>query len=338
MVNDDLAQPQMHTIWSYRLLYLKEHSLRHASPAEQLLAYECLEKGLWPQYGQPLMTGTYPNTYHEVPADERGIKTVREFPGWGSAWHTIVFNSCGPFNLAPGDSIRIVYALVMGSISKQKAFEVAKAWYNGTCTWDGPDKLPPQYTAFPDLYDDANDWAKDNWVATGRDSIFRNGMAAQFNVRQNYNIPIPPPPPDLEVTSFPNRIQLAWDGTQSESASDFAGYKVYRATGSVHDSAFVKIYECGAGTANPTVVNSWDDVSAIRGTSYYYYVTAFDDGVANIPDFKGQKEVLESGRYSNMTTQPALLARPNFRETQTGLFSTTFPRNVPFEFFPKVVT
>ncbi len=303
MVNDNPAQPQMHTIWSYRLLYLKEHSLKH-SPAEWELAYDVLQRGLWPQYGEPLLEGTYPNTYHEVPADERGIKTVRDFPDWGSAWHSIVFNSIGPYNLAPGDSIRLVYALVIGTISKQKGFEIAKAWYNGTCTWDGVDNLPPQYQAFPDLYNDQNDWAKDCWVATGKDSLFRNAMAAQWAQKQNYDVPIPPPPPDLTVTSLPDRIRLEWDGTQSETASDLAGYRVYRCTGTYHDSSFYKIYECGKD------VSSYDDITAVRGTSYYYYVAAFDDGVSNKPDFHGKVEVLESGKFSNMTTQPALLARP----------------------------
>ncbi len=310
MVNDDPAQPQMHTIWSYRLLYLKEHSLRH-SPSEWELAYDVMQRGLWPQYGQPLMEGTYPGTFHEVPPDERGIKTIRDFEGWGTAWHSIVFNSVGPYNLAPGDSIRLVYALVAGSISKQKGFEIAKAWYNGKCVWQGEDNLPPQYQAFPELYNnDPNDWAKDCWVATGKDSLFKNASAAQWAKRQNFNVPIPPPPPDIEVTSMPDRIEIQWDGTQSESVSDFAGYRVYRCTGTYHDSAFVKIFECGKGTDNPTVVHSYDDRSAVRGTSYYYYVAAFDDGLSNGSDFDGVVRSLESGKFSNMTTQPALLARP----------------------------
>jgi len=307
MVNDNLAQPQMHTIWSYRLLYLKEHSLLH-SPAEWELAYDVMKRGLWPQYSTPLLEGTYPGTFHEVPADDRGIKFVNDFPGWGGAWHSIVFCSYGPYRLAPGDSIRIVYALAFGSISKRKAFEIGRQWYNKTCTWEGADNLPPQYQAFPDLYGDTNDWAKDCWVASGKDSLFRNASAAQWNVRQNYNIPVPPPPPSLTITSLPDRIRLEW-GNESEAASDFAGYRVYRTIGSYNDSAWVKIYECGAGTANSTVVHTYDDLNAVRGTSYYYYVTAFDDGVQNGVDFHGKKESLESGMYANMTTQPALLSR-----------------------------
>jgi hypothetical protein len=309
IVNDNLAQPQMHTVWSYRLLYLKEHSDKH-SPAEWAQAYDVMKRGLWPQYKQPLMTDAYPGTYHEVIPEEQGFKTVREFTGWGNAWHSMIFTSCGPFRLAFGDSIRIVYAMGFGSISKQKAFELGRAWYNKRCKWEGPDNLPPQYKAFPQLYSDENDKAKDQWVMTGKDSLFRNLYAAQWNKRQNYNIPVPPAPPSIEIVSLPDRIKVKWDGKEtSEKESDFAGYRVYRTVGSYHDSAFVKVYECGKGTASPTVVYEWDDVSAIRGTSYYYYVTAFDDGVSNSPDFHGKKESLESGMFANMTTQPGILSR-----------------------------
>ena len=313
MVNDNLTQPQMHTIWSYRLLYLKEHSLLQ-SPVNWDLVYDVMKRGLWPQYNQPLQEDAYPGTFHELIPEEQavnlGINTVRSFPGWGGAWHSMVFNSSGPFRLEPGDSIRVVYALVFGSISKQKGFEIARAWYNGTCVFEGEDNLPPQYQAFPDLYNNnENDRAKDQWVATGKDSLFMNASAAQWNQRQGYNIPIPPPPPSIEVTSQPDFIRVEW-GNESETVTDFAGYRVYRAIGSYHDSSFVKVFECGKGTGNPTVVHMFEDQTAIRGTSYYYYVTAFDDGESNAPDFDGKKQSLESGKYANMTTQPALLSRP----------------------------
>jgi len=306
--NDNMAQPQMHTIWSYRELYVKENAKLHM--AELWKAFEVHKRGFTSAIDakfsyKKLMTGTYPGTFHEVPHDEQGYQYVNDDPGWGGHWHDAIFASCGPYKLAPGDSIRLVYASGFGSISKRKAFEVARDWYNKKCTFSGPDNLPPQYQKYPALAPTDNDKAKDRWVMTGKDSLFTNMRAAQWNQKQNYNVPIPPPAPSIEVTSRADAIRITWDNI-AETAADFAGYRVYRTVGSYADSAWVKVFEC----TKSNLVHQYEDKTASRGASYYYYVTAFDDGVANIPDFNGKKESLESGLYLNMTTLPASLQRP----------------------------
>jgi hypothetical protein len=232
--------------------------------------------------------------------------------------------------LAPGDSFRVVWAEVAGMISPEKSYEVGTAWKNGTCEWGdmGPggstDILPPQYKEFPALYaadsksTALNNWAKDNWVFSGKDSLFKNAGAAKWGFDQHYNIPQAPPAPSIEVMSLSDGINVSW-GNESEEASDFAGYRVYRARGSwyVHipeeESQLVgvwePIFECGEGTVN-SLTHSYNDVTAQRGIAYYYYVAAFDNGTDNLPDFHGRKESLESGRYMNMTTQPAHRLKP----------------------------
>lgn len=329
MVNDDFNQPQMHSVYDYRVFYVKENPLVGTHWSELPLTYDAIKRGIWPQpgYFAPLMTDARPGknggpSYHEVPMDERDMTlpyTEDINPKWGAGgYHELATCSYGPFTLNPGDSIRIVYAIVMGSISKRKAFEVGRNYYNKKavpppgCSWNNGnpiDNLPPQYKKFPDLYKDVTygdevAWAKDCWVATGKDSLFMNARAAQWNIRQNFNIPTAPPPPSIEVRGRSNAIRIKW-GNESESAPDFAGYRVYRAIGSYTDSAWVKIFEC----TKANLVHQYDDTSAVRGTSYYYYVTAFDDGISNAPDFHGKKEVLESSMWANMTTQPAMLAR-----------------------------
>ena len=311
---DDITQPQMHTIWSYRILALKHESGRR-SPEEHLFAYEVMKEGLHFDSGVPYAEGTYPGTYHEVKPEERGYKFVDEFPGWGGAWHTIIFNSSGPYTLKPGESIRTVWSTVWGNISIKKAWEVGGEWYNGTLepppgmTFGVTDNLPAQYKAFPELYaadkyaSEYTNWAKDCWVATGRDSLFNNAWASQWSVRNDYNIPIPPPPPSIEIKSLPDRINISW-GNESEAASDFAGYRVYRAIPYADSCFFYPVFECGKGT------NSYDDMDASRGVGYLYYVAAFDDGIGNIPGVNGKKESLESGRYLNQTTRAAYLTRP----------------------------
>jgi len=142
---------------------------------------------------------------------------------------------------------------------------------------------------------DENDQAKDHWIATGRDSLFKNAMNAIKTVEQGYDIPTPPPPPSIEVTSLPEVIVVEW-GDESEAASDLAGYRVYRVVGSPYIEfsgsnellgQWELIQEFGPG------VNIFEDEEAERGVAYYYYVAAFDaDG-------------LESGKWMNHSRHKA---------------------------------
>jgi len=262
-----------------------------------------------------------------VNPEERGYKYINDFPGWGFGWHTITFNSSGPYTLKPGDDLRVVYSQVWGSISLEESWRIGGEWFDGTCEpppgneFGVTDNLPPQYKTFPDLYEadtwstEYNNWAKDCWVATSKDSLFNNALASQWAVRNDYDVPIPPPPPSIEVNSRPDRVEINWSN-ESETASDFAGYKVYRAVGATSYSEeggvivgkWTPIFECGQGTAN-ALTHIYEDITAERGQAYYYYVTAFDDGIANKTDYNGIKESLESGQYLNMITQPAYLTR-----------------------------
>ena len=126
-----------------------------------------------------------------------------------------------------GDDFRVVFAVVGGSISREMRWDIGQRWKDGTLTWEGEDKIPPVGQAFPDLIPTAVDRAKDNWVATGKDSLFQNIYNAEWAVRHNYNVPKAPPPPSIEVWGRPDKVQILW-GSESESASDFAGYRVYR--------------------------------------------------------------------------------------------------------------
>jgi hypothetical protein len=326
-VNDNPASPQMHTIWDARLAYIKEDEKLH--PNEQVLALNVMKRGIvTAESGDqsyvkpPYMTDAYPGTFHEIPPDSQ-YNAITDINPWGqyARFHELPMVSHGPFRLAPGDSIKFAFAHVVGSISKRKAFDIGRSWYSGTCTpppgcnWSNgspTDNLPGQYHRNPLLYRDAskgaagdyNNWAKDCWIATGRDSLMQNSRAAQWAVLHNYNVPTAPPPPSVDVTGRSDAIRISW-GTESEVAPDFAGYRVYRAIGSYADSEWVKIFEC-----NGKQTHYYDDKIAVRGTAYYYYVTAFDDGVSNLPDWNGKRESLESGMYANMTLFPANLARP----------------------------
>jgi hypothetical protein len=225
------------------------------------------------------------------------------------------YMAMGPYTVAFGDSITFVLAEVTGNLSTQKAFEVGAAWEAGVATFPGEIDLPAQFDV---LAADDNDRAKDAWVYSAVDTLFNNTAHAQWAAQNGYNVPVPPAAPSVEVISGPDRITVEWDGTESELAADFAGYRVYRALGSPDPRFYeggiigewAEIFECGAGTDND-LTDRYEDTTAVRGQAYYYYVAAFDDGSDTSPDYGRPNGgvSLESGKYLNRTTEAAFLTR-----------------------------
>lgn len=325
------AQPRM---WSAVNCDLAPFLLAPSVMSESnwILAYETMRDGFlnypdWPMAEYP---DQYEGMHKSVRFDEIGLLDVNDH---AYTWPALAFDwSAGPYTLGPGDSLRFVFALLSGALSPETAWEVGAAWEAGTAAdlwpeadWPGGDYgLPAQFDSDQilgtDHSDDANDLAKDAWVYTARDTLFRNASYAQWNLRNDFHAPVPPAAPSVTVTSRSNSILIEW-GNESESypgSEDFAGYRVYRATGNPDPRRQVDqligiwelIFECGAGTDN-ALTDYYDDIYAIRGTAYYYYVAAFDDGSANGPDADNQVGTpLESGKYLNRTTVPANLTRP----------------------------
>ena len=326
--SDDITQPGVtgYQHIDYPFIKLEAHS---NSAEENAQLYDLMKNGFFPFDGSPDVEGTYPG-HHSARLDDRGYEFLEDFPWF--CWLPVTHAAAGPWTLEPGDSIRIVWADVMGSITPEKAWEVGRVWKDGTaippegCVFGVTDNMPPQYKVYPELYaedymsSEYNNWAKDCWVFIGKDSLFTNTWNAQWNVRHNYEIPIPPPAPSIEVSSKPDKVLIEW-GNESEAASDFAGYRVYRAIGNpgptIYEDEMIgvwnPIFECGEGTDN-ALTHSYEDKEAKRGKAYYYYVAAFDNGVDNVPDVGGQGESLESGRYLNLTTKGAYLTRPSVEE------------------------
>ena len=200
----------------------------------------------------------------------------------------------GPYNLAPGDSIRIVLAEGVAGImsNRDHVREIAKNWFNNS----GPFTLPDGSTTT-----DRNEY-KNTWVFSGKDSLFQTFRRAIANYNSNYSIPQPPPPPDnFSVVSGGDRIALSWSDN-ADSWPNFNGYRVYRAEGRP-DTTFDLIFSCEKNN----VVHSYDDQSARRGFNYFYYVVTKDDGSTNniqpgVP--------LVSSKYYTVTNHEAFLTRP----------------------------
>jgi hypothetical protein len=211
----------------------------------------------------------------------------------------------GPYTLAPGDSIHIVFADCVSGLSWEKCREIGANWwpyYTGTGT---PKLVKPDGSVTTSI----TDYQK-TWVWTGKDSILQTYKNARANFRSGYTIPqAPPAPSKFIVSSGGDRINLAW-ADNAKTAPHFNGYVIYRSESLVKDyrAVYTKVFECDKNYAFPGGTPQWDDTSAHRGFNYYYYVQSKDDGTQN--DVKPGVPLCSS-LFLTMTTTPAHLLRPS---------------------------
>jgi len=201
----------------------------------------------------------------------------------------------GPYTLRPGESIRIVFAEGANGLTREEAIRIGKKYKDGVITTK----------------------AKNDSVFLGRPRLLETFRRAAANFTAGYNIPQPPfPPSNFVVRGGGNKIGMTWDPNPKEGANGFAGYRVYRATGR-SDSTYHLVFQAGGvKPADPRVgyssskAYSFDDTTAIRGISYYYYLTAFGDASANSGAGRTPAGSLESSRFYTQTYDPTNLKRP----------------------------
>jgi hypothetical protein len=220
--------------------------------------------------------------------------TVHGDGGGTNTW--LVF---GPWDLEPGESIRIIVADGVSGLGRQMAEQVGWKWKAETESpgSQGPLPLPDgSTTTDPTVY-------KNEWTYTGKDSIMLTFGRAKRNFDLGYEIPQAPlPPPVFDISSGGDRISLSWAPSASANEPGFGGYRVYRAIGKP-DTTFDRIADLGPA------VTSFDDTTPQRGFAYYYYVTAYFDGSNNTSGLANPTGVLESGRFYTRSTEAAYLQR-----------------------------
>ncbi|MFQ6604132.1 MAG: fibronectin [Fidelibacterota bacterium] len=212
---------------------------------------------------------------------------------------TNVMITYGPFNLAHGESVTIVEAEGINGLSREmceligERYKIAYENSNDAGPFDLPDGTT---TTDKDVY-------KNSWVYTGKDSLLLTFSRAKRNYDSGFATPQPPlPPPVFNVNSGGDRIFLSWLASLSETESNFAGYEVYRAVGKP-DTTFDMIYSGPAG------IYEFEDVTAIRGFSYYYYVCSVSDGSRNTTGIANPTGPLRSSRFYTKTNRAAFLKR-----------------------------
>ena len=199
----------------------------------------------------------------------------------------------GPYHLAPGDSIHIVIAEAVAGISWEKGREVGGNWLQWKRQTGTPTLVMPNGSTTTDY-----NLFKRKWCETGIDSILKAYRNAIRNYNSGYTLPKPPPPPDqFTVNSGGDRIQLTW-ANNAESDPHFGGYVIYRSDSNVLDyrTVYKKIFDCNKSN----VVNSFDDITAMHGIGYYYYIQSKDDGTQD-------STTLYSSMFWTVTNLPASL-------------------------------
>lgn len=224
------------------------------------------------------------------PTGPEGWLDPSNSPSLGTSGGYSIANGYGPYTLAPGESVKVVIAEGANGLSREantaigQAFRQANADPAAEITYAG------------------QTMTKNEWVFTGRDSLFQTFRRAIANYDAGYDIPqAPPPPSSFAVASGGDRISLSWEPPSDPTG--ITGFEIYRAT-AAYDSSYTLIH-----TAGPTET-SYDDQTPTRGVEYYYYIQSVTDGSANPGGGMTPAGVpLRSNRYYTQTYDPAFLQR-----------------------------
>lgn len=189
----------------------------------------------------------------------------------------------GPYTLAPGDSIKIVYAEGAKGLSWEKSIEIGRQYKQGKI--------------------DAK--TKNEYVMSGRDSLFQTFRRAIANWNDGNGFAIaeaPYPPNSFEVNSGGDRVTLKWE--HAGDGPTVKSFEIWRAKGA-YDSTYKLIY-----TAAPNE-SQFADTTLTRGVDYYYYIQAVGEPADNNGGgLTPSGKALKSGRFYTQTYDPANLKRP----------------------------
>ncbi|CAN5818992.1 hypothetical protein BH23ACT11_BH23ACT11_04310 [soil metagenome] len=216
-------------------------------------------------------------------------------PSLGTSGGFSMANGYGPYTLGPGESVRIVIAEGAAGLSREANMAIGRAFK------ESGRNVAAQLSY--EVHGQTRSMTKNEWVFTGRDSLFQTFNRAIANFESGYSIPrAPAPPATFLVNSGGDRISLEWDAHPGEAPPD--RYEIYRARARV-DSAYTLIH-----TATPAE-RSYDDTTPIRGIDYYYYILAVNAGAGNDGTGLTPPGVpLTSSRYATQTYVAARLQRP----------------------------
>jgi hypothetical protein len=202
-------------------------------------------------------------------------------PALGTPGGFSACNGYGPYTLRPGESVHIVWAEAAAGLSREKCIEIGKQFKKGEISAK----------------------TKNEWVLSGRDSLFQTFRRAIANYQSGYNIQQPPKPPSVfRVNGGGDRIMLDWE-VYEENDPARKGFEIYRAKGQ-YDSTYQLIHQAGPDE------RSFNDTVLERGVSYFYYIVTTGDEIPADPALNIPADILRSSRYYTQTYDPTNLKRP----------------------------
>ncbi|MCE1189784.1 MAG: hypothetical protein LWX56_11665 [Ignavibacteria bacterium] len=190
-------------------------------------------------------------------------------------------NGYGPFKLAFGESMKIVFVEAVDGMRRDSCISVGHAYKLGQISKE----------------------AKNREVMKSKNKLmytFKRALDNYYSGWQNGKSLMPPR--ELIVTGLGDKIDVRWT-LYNESDPDIKGFKVYRAL-----SRFDSTYYLMATL--PASARSYSDNTAPRGMSAYYYVVSVGAPVAKNDALMISGDSLVSHWNYSITADPTTLKRP----------------------------
>lgn len=257
------------------------------------------------------MPGAPQGTHHEINNDETGSPDFQAFSSYLTYAGFVggIHNGIGPYTMAPGESVRLIYAVGHAGLSLRAAKEIGRKMMNGTL--EPPPGLPdPETGYFPENFVFPSgatemDVTKDLWLSTVIDSVHEAAYRARWNYEHDWNVPAAPPPPaSVDVKGFADEARITWTSGGAEDLPNFAGYRVMRRRGALDTTFFEVIHQ--TPPEEKAEEYTFNDTKVQFGASYYYYVQSAvrvpEEEANALPAQRGR--LLWSGRAYVPTPEP----------------------------------
>jgi hypothetical protein len=243
------------------------------------------------------------HAYEVEPTGLPGFLQPTNDPALGTPGGFTFTNGYGPYTLAPGDSVTIVFAEAVSGISRELATSTGIQYKQG------------QIDALQ----------KNTIVFQSRDSLFQTFRNAILNYQSGYSIPKPPKPPfTFSVNSDSISVSLSWTIDESTPPENF---RIYRASSQRYNT-YQLIAELPSNSRSFV-----DSVQLLANTDYYYYLSSVGEYQTGGPATPPGR--LESNRFYTQTYNPVQVdIGTHVNSGSNHIYTYALSQNYPNPFNP----